>query len=75
MNQIKEFFVCSVCENKDFSPVYNFSIRFHGVNFSNDLIYDQQIEELYQCTKCNKIFSKKLIEEGLVKLRKTGKKS
>ncbi|MDY6878661.1 MAG: hypothetical protein V2J25_17105 [Desulfatiglans sp.] len=74
MNETREFFLCDVCKNKDFSPVYNFSVRFHGVNFSNDLIYDQQIEELYQCTHCNKVFSKNKIEEGIASIRKTAKK-
>ena len=75
MNEIKEFFVCDICANKDFSPVHNFSVRFHGVNFSNDLIYDQMIVEMYRCTKCNKTFTKKQIEEGLIEIKKTGKKN
>jgi len=73
MNSIQEFFVCDNCENKDFKLVYNFSLLFHGVNFSDDLIYDKLIDERYQCTKCRKTFSKKEIEEGLAELKRKHK--
>jgi len=73
MDDILEFFVCDSCSNKDFSPLYNFCLRFHGVNFSDELIYDEMIEERYQCTKCQKSFTKKEIEEGLSELRKKRK--
>ena len=65
MEPIEDFFLCDECENKDFKRIYNFSIRFHGVNFSDDLIYDKIVDERYQCTKCQKIFSIKEIEERL----------
>ncbi|HDZ24050.1 MAG TPA: hypothetical protein ENH70_05875 [Desulfobacteraceae bacterium] len=73
MNSIQDFFVCDECSNKDFKLVYNFSLLFHGVNFSDDLIYDKIIDELYQCTKCRKTFTKKEIEEGLAKLKRKHK--
>ncbi len=73
MDSIQDFFVCDNCENKDFKRVYNFSLLFHGVNFSDELIYDKIIDERYQCTKCNKTFTKKQIEEGLVKLKRKHK--
>ena len=69
MENMKDFFLCSTCENKNFSLVYNFSLRFHGVNFSDDLIYDSLTEELYECTKCHKTFTKKEIEDGLAILK------
>ena len=70
MENMKDSFLCNSCENKNFSLVYNFSIRFHGVNFSDDLIYDSLTEELYECTKCRMIFTKKQIEEGITTLKK-----
>ena len=73
MNDILDFFVCDGCANKDFNPVYNFCLRFHGVNFSDDLIYDKIEEERYQCTKCQKTFTKNQVEEGLAKLRRKRK--
>jgi hypothetical protein len=74
MNDFQDYFLCDGCSNKDFGRIYNFSLRFHGVNFSDDLIYDQLSEEVYQCTKCQKIFTKKQIEEGLAKIKKRRKR-
>ena len=73
MENMKDSFLCSSCENKNFSLVYNFSLRFHGVNFSDDLIYDNLTEELYECTKCRTTFTKKQIEDGLTLLKKKRK--
>jgi hypothetical protein len=73
MENMKDFFLCSNCENKNFSLVYNFSLRFHGVNFSDDLIYDSSTEELYECTECRMTFTKRQIEEGLTILKKKRK--
>jgi hypothetical protein len=70
MKSVQDFFLCDSCKNKDFARVQNFSIRFHDVNFSDELIYDRSIIELYQCTKCGKIFSMEQIEEGLYELKK-----
>jgi hypothetical protein len=74
MNSTREFFLCDGCGNKDFSIIYNFSLHFHGVNFSDRLIYDEVEEELYQCTTCLKLFTKKEIEEGLVVIKKRYRK-
>ena len=74
MDDILDFYVCDNCSNKNFNLVYNFCLRFHGVNFSDDLIYDKIIEERYQCTKCQKTFTKKEVEEGLSKIRRERKK-
>ena len=73
MDNIIDYFVCDVCSNKDFTLVYNFALHFHGVNFSDDLIYDRIVEERYQCTQCKKTFSKKEVEEALATLRKKRK--
>ena len=73
MKEIQEFFMCDSCKNKDFKLVYNFSMRFHRVNFSDDLIYDRCTDEIYQCTECNKTFSKKQIEEGLTEIKRKRK--
>ncbi|MBW1900300.1 MAG: hypothetical protein JRJ20_01565 [Deltaproteobacteria bacterium] len=53
--------------------MYNFSLRFHGVNFADDLIYDQLTEEVYHCTKCDKVYSRKQIEEGLAEFKRKRK--
>ena len=74
MNSIQDFFVCDECENKNFKLIYNFSLLFHGVNFSDDLIYDKIIDEKYQCTQCLKTFSKDQIETGLAGLKRKHKK-
>ena len=73
MTEIQDYFLCENCANKDFKLVYNFSLRFHGVNFSDDLIYDRLIEEIYRCTKCDKVYSKKQIEEGLEEFKRKHK--
>jgi len=74
MEEIVEFFECDECSNRDFERVYNFSLRFHKVNFSDDLIYDKLVEEIYLCTNCQKRFTKQEIEEGLDKIKKKYRK-
>jgi hypothetical protein len=69
MSEVLEYFVCDSCSNKDFVPIHNFGVRFHGVNFSDELIYDKIFEEKFQCTECLKVFSKSDIEAGLINLR------
>ena len=69
MDFIQDYFLCDSCQNKDFKLIYNFSIRFHGVNFSDELVYDRLADEIYQCTKCNKTFTKDQVEEGLNEIK------
>jgi len=64
-----EYFECDHCQCKDFKRIYNFSLRFHGVNFSDDLIYDRMTDEIYQCANCNKRFNAEEIEAALGKIR------
>ena len=66
---IQDYFLCDSCKNKNFKRIYNFSLRFHGVNFSDDLIYDKLTHELYQCTQCNKTFTMVEIQEGLAEIK------
>ena len=54
MDDILDYFLCDACAGKDFKLVYNFCVRFHGVNFSDDLIYDKTVGERFQCTKLPK---------------------
>ena len=65
MDDIHEYFFCDGCQNKEFTRTTTFSLRFHGINFSDELIYDKVNEEIYLCTKCKKKFSRGQIEEGL----------
>ena len=73
MGFIQDYFLCEECQNKDFKRIYNFSMRFQGVNFSDELIYERLNEEIYQCTKCNRTFSKEEIEDGLALFKKNRK--
>jgi hypothetical protein len=73
MDCIQDYFLCDQCQNKDFKRIYNFSIRFHGVNFSDDLIYDKLTEEIFQCTKCHKTFTRDHVEQGLNEIKKNVK--
>jgi hypothetical protein len=74
MNEIQDYFVCDSCSNKKFSLVFKFSLRFHGVNFSDDLIYERLNEEIYECTECKKAYTKMEIEDSLGKFKKKYKK-
>lgn len=73
MNFIQDYFQCDNCQNKDFKRIYNFSLRFHHCNFSDELIYDKVTDEIYQCTQCQKTFAIKQIEEGLTGIKKKRK--
>lgn len=74
MDFFQEYFLCDDCENKDFKRIYHFYLRFHNINFSDDLVYDRLTDEIYQCTKCNKTFNKNQVEEGLLRIKKKHKK-
>ena len=63
-----DYFLCDKCENKNFIRICSFSVRFQEVNYSDDLVYDEIVEEFYQCTHCQKTFSKHSIEKGFKKL-------
>ena len=65
MEHVQDYFFCEGCQNSEFKRVYNFSIRFHSVNFSDELIYEKRTDERYQCTNCGKIFTIQQIEEKL----------
>ena len=69
MDCIQDYFLCDKCQNKDFRQIYNFSIRFHGVNFSDDLIYDKLTDEIFQCTKCHKNFTRDHVENALAEIK------
>jgi hypothetical protein len=73
MDFMQDYFLCNNCQNKDFRQIYNFSIRFHGVNFSDDLIYDKLTDEIFQCTKCDKTFTRDDVEKVLDEIRKNVK--
>lgn len=73
MKIVHEFFQCEDCEEKDFIRIYNFSLRFHSVNFSDSLVYDRLTDEIYQCVGCKKRYSLEQIEEGLEKIKKKHK--
>ncbi len=73
MEFIEDFVLCDGCQNKDFKLIYNFRMRFHGVNFSDDLIYDKLTDELYQCTQCKKTFTLDQLNEMLDKIKKRHK--
>lgn len=73
MEVIHEFFQCSGCEGKNFKRIYNFSLRFHSVNFSDSLVYDRLIDELYQCTECKKTYTMEQIYDYLEKVKKKHK--
>ncbi|MBW1767853.1 MAG: hypothetical protein JRJ65_12505 [Deltaproteobacteria bacterium] len=75
MNFSEEFFLCDKCENRDFKRIYNFSIRFHGVNFADENIYDKLTNNTYQCTKCGKTFTEHQIDERMNNLKIRGQKS
>ena len=74
MTVIHEFFTCDGCDCKDLKLIYNFSLRFHGINFSDDLVYDKLVDEKFQCVNCKKTFTRKQIEEKLEAIKKKYKK-
>lgn len=73
MEVIQDYFVCDGCKSKDFTRIYNFSMRFCTVNFSDELIYDRLTDEIYQCTRCNKTFTKEQIDTVLAEFKKKRK--
>ena len=70
MDELQDYFLCNECGNTKFRPVYSFSLRFHSVNFSDNLVYDEAVDESYECTNCNKMYSKQDIKEKLADYRR-----
>jgi hypothetical protein len=70
MDVIQDVFCCSACRNENFRQIYGFSIVFHTVNFTDELIYDKVTRQSYECTKCGKIYSNEEIEETLREFKK-----
>jgi len=70
MELFHDYFVCDGCQNKNFTRIHSFSIRFYGVNFSDDLVYDKLADGLFQCTKCGKTFTNQQIEDVLAEFKK-----
>ena len=73
MEFIDQYVQCDECHNKDFKPIYTFSIRCHGVNFSDELMYDEMKNETYQCTKCSKTFTKNEMKKRIDELKSRSK--
>jgi len=71
--EIVDYFECRKCGNVEFRPVYTFSLRFHTVNFSDNLIYERVNEEQFECTKCNTRYTRGEIREQLKELKKKRK--
>ena len=69
-DEIIDYFFCDNCANKDFQLVHNFYLRFHKVNFADNLIYDELKQVRYQCTNCKRTFSKEEIEQSLQEIKK-----
>jgi len=69
MDTIKDYFLCDNCKNKNFIKIYTFSTQFRRVNFSDSLIHDEITEEIYQCTHCNRTFSKHQIATRLKEIK------
>jgi len=70
MDSAQDYFLCSKCQSKDFQRVCNFSVRIHGVNFSDELMYDRLNDEILQCTKCGKTFTMDQVEKKLAEFMK-----
>ena len=75
MDVMKDYFLCEKCKNKNFIKIFNFSIQFRKVNFSDELIYDEMTEEIYQCSHCNRTFSKYQIEKRFKEIKEERLKS
>ena len=75
MDFVEDHFLCGKCQNRNFKRIYSFSIRFHGVNFSDDLIYEKRTEETYQCTECARTYTNEQIREKLEELKAARRQS
>jgi len=69
MDEFQDYFKCGECGNTKFRPVYSFSLRFRSVNFSDNLVYNEAIEENYECVNCQKTYSKQDIKVILADYR------
>lgn len=64
-----DYFECDGCHSKDFVRVLNFCLRFHGVNFSDELIYDRVTAEAYKCLQCGKRFTVEEVDDKLAEFK------
>jgi len=52
MNEYTKFFRCEYCKGTSFSKVYSFNVSFKEVNFTEELIYDENENIKYECKQC-----------------------
>jgi predicted nucleic-acid-binding Zn-ribbon protein len=71
--EIRDYFECERCGNRNFRAVYTFSLKFHKVNFSDELVYDRINEERFECTKCGAMYSMEQIREALRQIKRRRK--
>jgi len=50
-------------------------VSFRTVNFSDDPVHDEIKEEVYQCTRCQKTFTKNQIDVGVKEMISQRRKS
>jgi len=68
--EVKEYFICDRCGCKDFFPRQSFSISFKKVNFSDDMIYDKDTEECWECKNCGVCISEEDIKTGIEDIKR-----
>ena len=68
MKHYTKNFNCNHCGSKDFKKVYNFSVNFKNVNFSDNLIYDVNPKCVYVCIECGERYSYKYIQESIQRI-------
>ena len=70
MDEVREYFVCDKCGNKDFFLRISFAINFRNTNFSDGLIYERPVEECYECSGCGVCLTREEIEAGIESIKR-----
>ena len=68
MTRYTKDFVCKSCKSADFNKIYNFSVDFKNVNFSDSLIYDINPKCVYVCIECGERYSYEYIQESIQRI-------
>jgi hypothetical protein len=65
MNEHKEYFRCDYCKGTAFSKVYAFNVSFREVNFTENLIYNENDIVKYECKQCGVLVTGETIRNTL----------
>jgi transcription elongation factor Elf1 len=68
MKKYTKDFSCPFCNGLEFEKVFKFSVDFKNVNWTDNIVYDINKEELYICRMCGEKFTIEYMQESMERI-------